>query len=235
MLTRALLSLCACLALAASASRADTVLFSDDFNSGSLDATKWTALVSSGCSLAVSSNVLHAYFTGAGTPQWAYAESTTINLPASWTSITLSGQWAYVTKVFGEMVIELWRDGDMSQFVQAAYKTYLGDAFRASDSKGDLIQSARSVPASLADFELTITPSGWTFKEDRGSGWEQLANFSTDLMSGAASVRFEIGGWEYSYTALQEVQYDNIQLTPEPASLSLLALCGLTMLRRRRR
>ncbi|HOI56013.1 MAG TPA: hypothetical protein PLP01_12245, partial [Phycisphaerae bacterium] len=83
--------------LAAAEVRADVTLLEDDFGGAALDPAKWTAQVDAGCSLSVSGGLLHSYFTGAGAPRGAYAVSVPLALPQNWTSVTITGQWAYVT------------------------------------------------------------------------------------------------------------------------------------------
>ncbi|HUT58617.1 MAG TPA: PEP-CTERM sorting domain-containing protein [Phycisphaerae bacterium] len=226
------------LAVFCSAPANAAVLFSDDFSSGALDANRWTPQVDSGCSLSVGTDqVLHAYFTGANASRRSFALSSVVQLPENWTSFTITGDWAYVTKVYGEMVMQLWDADDSNQYIQVAYKTYLGDAFRASYTGGGPYQTSRSVPTSLSDFEWTVTPTGWTFRELRGTTWTTLANYSTTHLADANAIQFKIGGWEYSATLLQRADYDNIEFdaVPEPLTAGLLAAGGALLLRRRRK
>jgi hypothetical protein len=71
-------------------------------------------------------------------------------------------------------------------------------------------------------------PTGWTFTAEGGSMGK---SYTTPVMAGLDRVQFKIGGWEYS-AVTNVAQFDNIQLAPEPATLSLLALGGLVLLRR---
>lgn len=226
------------LVLSAAAAQADTVLLTDDFSGGSLDSGKWTAQVDPGCSLSVSGGLLHSYFTGANAPRGAYAVSLALDLPENWTSFQVTGQWAYVTKVYGEMVFRVCDADATSNYVQAGYKTYQGDAFRRTYTGGNTVDVGRGVPGTLAQFECTITPTHWLFRENRGSGWDTLVDLDATVFSTTDRIQLRIGGWEYSYTALQHVEVDNIGVSavPEPATVCLLAsgLFGLVMRRSRR-
>ena len=223
----------------------DAILFQDDFNAG-WDSAKWSAVgvvhsdPEPGCNLAISAGVLESRFDGAGAPQGAFARSIEIPLPSGWTSVVLTGQWAYPISVYGEMLVSLWPDGDRdSKSVAVSYYCWGGPAARTSYSVGGNTFQApilsRSLPLNLTDFRLTVTPTQWLAEEKSGESWETLGVLSTDVMAGASSIQFQIGGWEYSQTGIQVVKYDNIQLTviPEPASLGLLMLGGLGLLRRR--
>jgi len=231
-------SLCALVVvLAGSAAMAADVRFEDDFDSPPLDPARWTKQEDPGCTVQVSGGVLQALFTGGKTPWHAYAHSVEVALPAGWTSFTLRGQWAYVDKVTGEMLMRLWDADDDTAYVQARYKTYGGEVFNASSPGSAEQEISRTAPATLAPFEWTVTPTGWTFQEYRGGQWDLLADFATAHMAGAEAVRFKLGGWEYSATTLQRTDYDDIELTvlPEPGCGALLLLGAAALVRRRRR
>jgi len=199
--------------LAAAEVRADVTLLEDDFGGAALDPAKWTAQVDAGCSLSVSGGLLHSFFTGAGAPRGAYAVSAPLALPQNWTSVTITGQWAYVTKVYGEMVFQV-RDADVTtNYFQASYKTYQGDGFR-----------------------YVVTPTHWLFRENRSGTWTTLVNLDTTVLAGTDNLQLKIGGWEYSATSLQHVTFDNVAVTavPEPATMGLLGV-GLAALAARRR
>ncbi|MBN2582152.1 MAG: hypothetical protein JXL80_03725, partial [Planctomycetes bacterium] len=210
----------------ATGARADTTLLQDDFSGSALDPAKWTAEVSTGCSLTVSGGLLHSYFTGAGAARGAYAVSLALDLPQNWTSVQITGDWAFVTKVYGEMVLRVCDAEATGNLVQAGYKTYSGDAFRYSYTGHAAADTSRNVPATPAQFECTITPDHWLFRENRGSGWTTLVDLDTAIFADTESLLLRIGGWEYSATAMQHVTFDNINVTavPEPATMGLLAL-----------
>jgi hypothetical protein len=237
-MNRAGVALVVLASVAVGAARADIGLFEDDFSSGTLNPAKWTALVDPGCSLTVGAdNVLHSYFTGAAAPRGAYAQSVAIGLPTAWTSVTLSGQWAFVDKVYGEMVINVFDPDQTSNYLRVSYRTYGGDAFQAQQTGMSAVTTVRSTPSTLSDFELILTPGHWTFRELRDATWTTLADYDAAFLGNLAGLQFKIGGWEYSFTTLQRVDFDNIlvQAVPEPATLSLVGLgvAGLTIFRRR--
>ena len=76
---------------------------------------------------------------------------------------------------------------------------------------------------------------------DEGSGWQEFAPIDVDDwgMGAGDAFTFFVGGYDNNCDfALDEgarMYADNFTLVPEPATLSLLALGGVAMLRRRRR
>ena len=215
---RNLFSVVVLCALVGSASAA-VVCFEDDFSSGALDSSRWTESEDPGCSVAVNGEVLQAFFTGANEPRGAYARSTAVELPADWTSFTLRGRWAFVSPVYGEMLMRIWDADDETAYAQARYQTYTG-VFNASHP-ADGVSCTRTAPSSLTEFEWVVTPTGWTFREFRGGEWDLLANLSATDLAVAEALQFRLGGWEYSSTSLQRADYDDIELTAVPAPPAL--------------
>jgi hypothetical protein len=212
------------------------VLFWDNFNTDGLDTTKWTTLTDPGCSLDVSGGVLHNYFTGAAAPRSSYAQSIDIALPSDWSSVTITGQWAYPVSVYGEMVMSVKDAGAPANWDTVACYEWNGPGFRTQDSALGVSYTPRSIPRELTDFEWTITPTGWQFKEYRNGVWDTLVDRSTTHMAGMSKMNLMIGGWEYSYTSLQETNYDNINISvvPEPATLCLLGIGALSLVNRKK-
>lgn len=211
------------------------VIFSDDFNTGSTpDPAKWTTLQDSGCSVYLSTGSLYASFRGAADPRHADVSSPIFDLPAGWNEITLVGEWAFPTQGYGECFVMLVDPADTSVRVQASYVNWVGPsaqkAFRASYTGFGEYVNRSSLPTTLTEFQLTVTPTGWSFTTEDGAISKA---YTTAHMAGLSQVQFKIGGWEYS-NVLNVVQFDNIQFTPEPGTMSLLAIGGLALIRRRR-
>jgi hypothetical protein len=214
------------------AAKAGATLFQDDFSSGSLDAAKWTADTNGSCSVDVSGGKLVATFTGANDPRHAFAVSETIHLPAGWTSVNLTGDWLFAVPNLGECQMALYDAADPSKYVSATYYCWPSKGFRASTSGlPDQSQARGSFPGVLTPFDLTFTPINWTFTTEGGSISTDIA---TTLFAGTSDIYFKIGGWEYS-AVTNVAHYDNIVLTPEPATLSLLGLGALGALASRKR
>lgn len=211
-----------------------TIVFSDNFDNNILDPSKWSPLVDSGCSIAVSGGSLHNYFSGAGAPRGSYAKSVNIPLPSDWTSITITGQWSFPIQVYGEMVMSIKNADAPGNWDNVGYYKWDGPGFRAQDSILGASQTSRSIPTTLTDFEWTITPSGWEFKELRGGIWTPLVSRSTTNLAGMSNMYIQIGGWEYSYTSQQRTDYDNIvvAVVPEPATFFMLGLGALILKRK---
>lgn len=218
-----------------SLSQAAIVIFSDNFNADGLDPSKWSKDVDNGCSLDVSGGVMHNYFDGAWDPRHSYARSVNISLPENWSSVTVTGQWAFPVVISGELLMSIW-DADASvNSCLVAYSTYSGPLFRAQDSVQGPFYTPHSLPQSLADFEWIITPTGWQFSEYQNGSWSLLADLDTTIFADMSQMVLQIGGWEYSqYYSLQETNYDNINVVPEPATISLLGLGSLLLSRSRR-
>jgi hypothetical protein len=212
------------------------IIFSDDFNINGLDASKWTALGDPGCYLEVTGGVLRNYFDGYY--RSSYAKSVDISLPSNWTSVTVTGQWAFPVNISGELLMAI-KDADASNNgCIVAYDTWNG-LFRAQDSQSfpyNFLTTPRSYPQSLTNFEWTITPTGWQFKECRDGFWTTLVDRNNTLTQ-MNKMFLLIGGWEYTgYGYLQETNYDNIEVSviPEPATICLLGLGALSLIRRRK-
>lgn len=213
-----------------------TVIFGDDFNTGAEpDPAKWTQVESAGCSVYLTGGVFYASFIGAGAPRYAIATSPALDLPSGWTDIVLTGQWAFPTQGFGEALIRVQDPDDTSVFVQASYVNWVGSSaskdWRGTYTGFEEYVYRGSLPTALTDFTLTVTPTGWSFVTEGGSISKA---YTTAHMAGLDKVQIQIGGWEWSAVS-NVAAFDNIQLTPEPATLSLLAIGGLAMVARRRR
>lgn len=212
-----------------------TVIFSDDFNNNVLDASKWSALTDAGCSLAVSGGALHNYFSGAAAPRGSYAKSVNVELPSNWSSVTITGQWAFPVQVYGEMVMSVKNADAPQNWDSVSYYVWNGPGFRANDPIQGSSSTSRVIPTSLTNFEWTITQTGWQFKEYRSGTWTTLVDRTTTSLAGMSRMYLQIGGWEYSYTSQQRTDYDNIVISviPEPATILLLA-CGVLVLKKRK-
>jgi len=214
------------------------ILFSDDFNTGTEpDAAKWTQREDGSCSVYLSGGVLYSKFIGTNSPQYAYVTSPAMDLPAGWTEIVLTGQWAFPTQGYGECLIRLHDPDNTATNVQASYVNWVGanpqKAWRATytGSSGEYVNRA-SLPTDLTDFTMTVTPTGWSFATENGSISKAYA---TTCMAGLDQIQIRVGGWEYS-SFWNIAAFENIVLTPEPATLALAALgaCGLLIRRRTR-
>ena len=154
--------------------------------------------------------------------------------------MTLTGQWSYGSGQnfliqWGELYMSLLRNDDPTTNLVAAYSVWGGQKFRISDTGGSNVSVPRSCPVALVNWRWTITPIGWMFEEDAGSGYETLGNLGTNYMADAGSIVLQLGGWEFSSTPMQEVLYDNITIdvVPEPEIVGMLGICALLMCRRR--
>jgi len=226
--------LAAVVVLATGTLRAGT-LFSDDFNTGTEpNPAKWTQMEDGSCSVYLTGGALHAKFYGTGGPQHAYATSPALDLPTGWTDIVLTGQWAFPTQGYGECLVRLQDPDDTGVYVQASYVNWVGagaqKAWRGMHTGSQEYVNRSSLPTTLTDFTLTVTPTGWSFVTEGGSINKA---YTTDHMAGLDKVQIRIGGYEVS-TYWNEAAFDNIQLTPEPATLALLALGASGVLIRRR-
>ena len=212
------------------------VIFSDDFNTGSTpDPTKWTLVQDSGCSVYLSGGSMYASFKGEVAPRYAYASSPILDLSAGWEEIKLVGEWAFPTQGYGECFIMLVDPADTSVRVQATYVNWVGSsaqkAFRTYYTGHGEYVNRSSLPTTLTEFQLTVTPTGWSFTTEDGA---ISKTYATTHMAGLSQVQFKIGGYEYSKVS-NLAQFDNIQFTPEPGTMALLAMGGLAMLRRGKR
>jgi len=213
------------------------ILFSDDFSTGTEpDPAKWTQTEDTNCSVYLSGGALYAQYIGQNSSRHARVDSCDIDLPSGWTEIVLTGQWAFPTQGYGECFIRLHDPDDTSVFVQASYVNWVGasaqKAWRGSytGSTPDTV-TRPSLPTALTDFTMTVMPTGWSFVTEGGSINKA---YTTAHMAGLDKAQIRIGGWEYS-AYWNEAVFDDIQLTPEPATLALLALGGFGLLARRRR
>lgn len=217
------------LGLAAAAPAA--ILFEDDFSAGAIDTAKWNVQVDAGCSIGVVAGTLQAEFTGADAARGAYVVSKPIALPAEWTSISVTGQWAFTTPGLGECDMLIYNADDQTKYLRVTYLNWPSDHFRRAQTDASVDDySHTTFPSSLTPFQWTFTPAGWTFAEDGAT----FVDWSTTLMAGTQNILLKIGGWEYS-AVYNADRFDNIQVTPEPATLSLLALGGLGALLRRKK
>jgi len=177
--------------------QAAVTLFQDDFSSGSLDPARWTKIEDPPAnSVTVTSGEMVATYIGDYTvPRYALARSVPIALPAGWTSVTLSGEWQYVYGTTGEFIATMFAENEpATRYVQGGYVAWTGPLFAKRDSTGLNQSWGRTWPTQLTPFEMTITPTGWTFKENG----ETLANETTTHMAGIQSLQFQIGGWDFS-------------------------------------
>ncbi len=209
------------------------VIFSDDFNTGTTpDPAKWTLREDdSNCSVYLSGGSLYASFKGAGANRYAYASSPVFDLSPGWDEITLTGEWAFPTQGYGECFIVLFGPADAKVRVQATYVNWPSKAFRVNYTGYSESVPRSSLPTTLTGFELTVTPTGWSFTTEAG---EIIKTYTTTHMAELSQVQFRIGGVEYS-SVLNVAQFDNIQFVPEPATMVLLALGAAALIRRRRR
>ena len=68
-------------------------------------------------------------FTGAGAPRGSYAKSIDISLPSDWSSVIVTGQWAFSVPDLGEMLMSV-MNADALVFTADALsvvKTWLGE------------------------------------------------------------------------------------------------------------
>ena len=212
------------------------VIFSDDFNTGAApDTAKWTIVQDAGCSVTLAGGSLQASFRGAAAPRYAYVRSSVLDLTPGWDQLTLTGQWAFPTQGYGECFITLVDPADTAVRVQATYVNWVGSsaqkAFRAYYPGVNEYVNRPSLPTALTDFQMTVTPTGWSFVTEGGA---ISKTYATTHMAGISQIQLWIGGWEYS-AVTNVARFDNIQLAPEPASIGLLALGGLGVLRRRQK
>lgn len=228
------LTICISLLVILAGNAPASVIFSDDFNIDGLDTSKWTSDVDLGCSLTVGGGILQNYFTGANDPRGSYAQSVNITLPANWTSIKITGQWAFPVEVTGEMTMSVENADAPENYDFVAYYVWNGPGFRLQDStQGFYYYGYRTIPVSLTDFEWTITQTGLQFKEHNSDNtWTTLADYTTTTLAGMSHMFLKIGGWEYSYTSPQETNYDNIvvSVVPEPVTICLMAFGSLVFI-----
>jgi len=217
------------------------VLLEDDFGVGTEpDAAKWTQIEDAGCDVSLSGGVLVTSFKGAAASRRAYAVSNTLALPAGWTNVTVTGQWAFVVPGLGECDIMVYDPSNTLTRLRASYVNWTSDHLRmqytdpADPTKVISEDFARQgFPAVLTDFEMTFTPTGWRFTTEGGT--TDITRASTG-MSGLTEIQLMIGGWEYS--AVNNVaHFDNIRVSvvPEPATMALLAAGGAMLVFVRRR
>lgn len=232
---RIALAIAAFLVPAASLHAAVT-LFQDDFSSGSLAPSRWIVIQDPPANkVSVVGGEMVATYIGDNTvPRYAVARSVPIALPAGWTSVTLSGQWRYIYGITGEFIATMFAENEpTTRFVQCGYAGSGGPLFAKSDSAGLNQSGPRNWPTQFVPFEMTITPTGWTFKESGNT----LVNEATTHMAGIESLQFQIGGWDVS-PYYNQATFDNMRLdvVPEPATL-LLVGAGLAagMAARRRK
>lgn len=89
-----------------------------------------------------------------------------------------------------------------------------------------LIDGSSSSDTVVAEWRVTLPATV-------GIGWTQFGPLTGHIASGHVKVKFgHTGGAWASATA---IHVDALNLTPEPASMALLGLAGLPLLRRRRR
>lgn len=226
------LAIAAAVFLATAGPTPGAVIFSDDFNTGAEpDPAKWTQTEDGSCSVYLTGGVLYAKFYGMTSPQYACATSPALDLPTGWTDIVLTGQWAFPTQGLGECLVRLHDPDVTGVYVQASYFNYPRKAWRGSYTGFSENVDRSTLPTALTDFTLTVTPTGWSFVTEGGSINKA---YTTAHMAGLDKIQIRIGGWEYS-RRWNEAAFDNIQLTPEPATLGLLALGGVAGLVRRKK
>jgi len=221
-------------AAAASGTLHASPLFSDDFSIGTEpDPARWTQTEDALCNVDISNGILYTDFTGQNSPRHARADSKAISLPSGWTEITLTGQWAFPTQGLGEAIIRLGDPDNSSTFVQATYANWPNKLWRASYTGTGAAEEVNrpTLPTTLTDFAMTVTPTSWSFATEGGS---INKTYATTCMAGLDEIQIRVGGWEHS-TVQNVAVFDNIVLTPEPATFTILALGGVGLALRRKR
>lgn len=188
------------------------VLFRDSFDGGVIDPNLWTVAAFTGCHATIESNALKLFYIGSNNINPGVTlTSPIIDLPENWSKITLRGRWWWQSGTTGEFYIKLFEAGsEAGNYFRPGYAAWQGPKFCPLCSGGALSCIVKPWPSPADSFEMTITPSSWTFMQ----GGEVYATEPTAQMASVQQVVLKLGAWDYS--ALTNVAFfDEIELSVE--------------------